>query len=158
MKKIGLWLALMSGTWWLWSGKTDFLIVVFGVVSVLGTVLLFARMDDKAGGSPEYRLGIRPVLYLPWILWEIVKANVDVIKAICSPSLNISPRMIRVKATQKTEIGQVVYANSITLTPGTITLDVRNGEMLVHALTKDTAAGLQTGDMDRKVSRLEGGQ
>ena len=69
----------------------------------------------------------------------------------------MSARMIRVPATQKTEIGQVIYANSITLTPGTITLDVRNNEMLVHALTSDTAAGLQTGDMDRRVTRLEGG-
>ena len=89
---------------------------------------------------------------------EIIKANVDVIKAICRPNMNISPRMIKVKASQTTEIGQVVYANSITLTPGTITLDVRDGEMLVHALTKDTAAGLQTGEMDRRVTRLEGGQ
>ena len=70
--------------------------------------------------------------------------------------MKISPRLISVHASQKTEIGQVVYANSITLTPGTITLDVRNNEMLVHALTEETAAGLMTGDMDRRVSRLEG--
>ena len=153
---VGLWLFILGGTWWLWSGKTDALIVIFGVVSVLGTLLLFLRMDRYSGGRYRYALGIRPLAYLPWIIWEIIKANVDIIKIICSPKMKISPRLISVHASQKTEIGQVVYANSITLTPGTITLDVRNNEMLVHALTEDTAAGLMTGDMDRRVSRLEG--
>ena len=62
---VGLWLFILSGTWWLWSGKTDTLIVIFGVVSVLGTLLLFLRMDRYSGGRYRYALGIRPLAYLP---------------------------------------------------------------------------------------------
>ena len=61
------------------------------------------------------------------------------------------------KASQKTNPGRVIYANSITLTPGTITLDMRGDELLIHALTKDTQAGVESGDMDKRVARLEGG-
>ena len=70
--------------------------------------------------------------------------------------MNISPKMFRAKASQKSIVGQVVYANSITLTPGTITLDVRDGELLIHALTENAADGVLSGDMDRKVTKLEG--
>ena len=68
----------------------------------------------------------------------------------------MSPRLIVVECTQRSDLGRVVFANSITLTPGTLTLDVRDGRVLVHALTAETAEGLQTGEMDRKVTALEG--
>ena len=88
---------------------------------------------------------------------SFVKANLDVAKIILTPSLPISPRLIRVPGTQRTDMGLVTYANSITLTPGTITLDVRDGYLLVHALTAESAAGVRTGEMDAKVTALEGG-
>jgi multicomponent Na+:H+ antiporter subunit E len=69
--------------------------------------------------------------------------------------LPISPHLITVRTSQKTAVGQVIYANSITLTPGTISLDVRDDTILVHALTSDSAAGVEAGEMDRRVSRLE---
>ena len=75
---------------------------------------------------------------------------------ILSPSLPIRPRILQVEASQETDIARVIYANSITLTPGTVTLDVRDGKLLVHALTTDSAEGLLSGEMDRKVSALEG--
>ena len=146
----------MSGTWWLWSAHTEVLIIIFGVFSVWLSLFLFNRMDREAQEHAPYTLGLKPIFYLPYILWEIIKANFDVAKIILHPKLPISPRMIRVEASQKTIVGQVIYANSITLTPGTITLDVRDGEFIVHALTKDTAAGVQSGEMCRRVSRMEG--
>jgi multicomponent Na+:H+ antiporter subunit E len=88
---------------------------------------------------------------------EIVVSNLAVAKVILSPSLPIHPRIVRVAGKQKTPIGQVIYANSITLTPGTVTLDVRDDKFLVHALTSDSAAGLLSGEMDERVARLEGG-
>ena len=80
----------------------------------------------------------------------------QVASVILNPRLAIRPRLVRVKGSQKTELGQVIYANSITLTPGTITLDVRDGEFLVHALTEEAAAGVESGNMDRRVTALEG--
>ena len=68
-----------------------------------------------------------------------------------------TPTIINVKPSQRTELGQVIYANSITLTPGTISVELENGEIMVHALTKGSAADLSTGVMDRRVTRMEGG-
>ena len=69
--------------------------------------------------------------------------------------MNIDPVMIRLKAGQVTEMGQVIYGNSITLTPGTITVDIDDGELLVHALTQSGADGLAEGEMDRRITALE---
>ena len=149
---------LLAGLWLLWSGHTEPLILGFGVVSVLLVTWLRARMERIVGGAEEdrYALGLRWIPYIPWLLWEIVKSNLHVVRVILSPSLPIQPQLVRVVGAQETAIGQVVYANSITLTPGTITLDVRDGRFLVHALTDATADGLREGTMDRKCRALEG--
>ncbi len=149
---------LLAALWLLWSGHTEPLILSFGVASVLLVTWLRARMEAVVGGGADdfYPLGLRWIPYVPWLLWEIVKSNLHVVGVILSPSMPIQPQLVRVKGAQKTPIGQVVYANSITLTPGTITLDVRNGHFLVHALTDTTAEGLKEGTMDRKCHALEG--
>ena len=152
-----LWSLLLAGAWWLWSGHTEPMMIMFGVVSIALVLFISKRLDDQSDDNPPYRLGFRPVFYLPYILWEIVKANIDVAKVIISPSLPISPKVFRAPASQKTVIAQVIYANSITLTPGTITLDLRDGEVLVHALTHDTAAGIEEGGMNRRCAKLDGG-
>ena len=99
---------------------------------------------------------MRWIGYGPWLLWEIAKANWDVARIILKPSLPIKPRLMRIRASQKTDLAKVIYANSITLTPGTITLDVRDDKFLVHALSDEAAADLDTGEMDRRVSAMEG--
>lgn len=147
---------LLAGTWFLWSGHTEPLILSFGVASVLLVAWLRARMDAVDGSREKYSFGLRPALYLPWLFKEILVSNLHVAKVILSPSLPIRPRLVRVKASQRTDMGQVWYANSITLTPGTITLDAHQGEFLVHALTDVTAEGLIEGTMDRKCTALEG--
>lgn len=131
------------------------LIAAFGALSCLGVALLARRMRASEGGVPKPTLTARVVLYIPWLLWEIVKSNLHVARVILDPKLPISPRLVRVKASQRGEGAQVLYANSITLTPGTISLDLRDGWITVHALTKETAEGLETGEMDRRVSGLE---
>ena len=113
-------------------------------------------MERVAGSQREYRLGLRWIPYAPWLLLEIIKSNLDVARAILSKDLKIQPQLVRVKASQKTDMGRVIYANSITLTPGTITLDVRGDEFLVHALLDATADGVRSGEMDRRCAALEG--
>ena len=96
-----------------------------------------------------------PILrYWGWLLIEIFKANIDVAKLILAPRLALSPRMIRVKATQSTDMGVVIYANSITLTPGTVTVDIDGDELVVHAITREFADGLTGGDMGDRVTAL----
>ena len=143
----------------LWSGIFDHaLLWAFGVCSVGVCVWFTKRMHDAIeddGLQLEWTLGWKLIPYSGWLLLEIIKSNLYVAKLILSPSMRISPRVIRVKAGQKSEMGQVLYANSITLTPGTITLDLRDGKILVHALTQETAAGVLTGDMDRRCTAVE---
>jgi multicomponent Na+:H+ antiporter subunit E len=105
-------------------------------------------------GHPIHLLG-GLLLYLPWFAWALIQANIDVARHILSPRLSISPCLIRVKASQKTHLGQVIYANSITLTPGTVAVDVEEGTIEVHALTRSAAEELMTGEMDRRVTHLE---
>ena len=142
--------------WLLLSGHYDAIMITYGVLSSLAVVALMAHfqiLDDEA--LPTH-LGLRLLVYLPWLFKEIVFSNLAVAKVILHPALPIHPRILRVAVSQKTHVGQVIYANSITLTPGTVTLDVRDGQFLVHALTTESAEGLLSGEMDRRVAHLEG--
>ena len=94
--------------------------------------------------------------YWPWLIWQIVLANIDVTRRVLSPGRAISPTLVRLKASQKSDVALVTYANSITLTPGTISVDVEPGEILVHALSRDGAEDLKGGEMDRRVTRMAG--
>ncbi len=148
-------LGWLGVAWLLWSGHTDPLLLGLGAVSCGLVLWLSLRLEIVHRESEPYHLGYRPLLYVPWLLWEIAKANLRVAAVICHPRLPISPSLLRVPASQHTELGQAIYANSITLTPGTISLDVRDGHILVHALTEQSARSLETGEMDRRVARLE---
>jgi multicomponent Na+:H+ antiporter subunit E len=141
--------------WLLLSGHYNATLITYGVLSCLGVVLLMSHLGILDKEALPTHLGLRVFAYIPWLLKEIVVSNLAVARVILSRRLPIHPRILRVRASQKTEVGQVIYANSITLTPGTVTLDVRNGEFLVHALTTDSAEGLLSGEMDRRVAHLE---
>lgn len=142
--------------WLLLSGYFTVFLVTMGALSAVAIVALGRRMEvvDREGHPID--MGWRVFTYWPWLAKEIAKSAWDVARIIVDPRLPISPRLVRVKATQKTAVGVVTYANSITLTPGTISVDVREGEILVHALTRESAAGLLEGEMDRRVTRFEG--
>jgi multicomponent Na+:H+ antiporter subunit E len=145
---------VLYGLWLLLSGHYVPLLLSLGVLSVLVVLFIATRMDvvDKEG-HPVH-LGPRALLYWSWLAWEIVKANLAVTRHILSPRLSISPTVVRVKASQKSELGKVIYANSITLTPGTVSIDIDGSYISVHALTRDFAADLRTGDMDRRVTNF----
>jgi multicomponent Na+:H+ antiporter subunit E len=147
---------VLFGVWLLWSGHYTAVLLSFGGVSCIVAVAIVRRMKivDRESAPIEVTLGA--LLYLPWLLWEIVKANLDVARRILDPRLPISPRIIRVKAGQRHDIARVIYANSITLTPGTVSIDVEGDEITVHALTEEAARGVESGEMARRVTRLEG--
>ena len=148
---------VIFATWLLLSGFFEPLLLAFGVASCLTVVWIAQRMDLVDREGHPIHLGVRMVGYWLWLAVEIVKANIDVAKCIVDPKLPIRPNLFWTKASQHSELGQVIYANSITLTPGTIAMRVTGGKILVHALTAESAAGVETGDMDRRVSALEGG-
>jgi len=147
---------VLCAVWLGWSGHFTPLLLGLGLASCLLVVLVSGRMHivDREGAPLE--LAARAPLYAPWLVWQVFKANVDVARRILSPRLPISPRVIRVKATQASDLGRVIYANSITLTPGTVSLSLEGDEIVVHALTREAAEELESGKMDRRVSRTEG--
>jgi multicomponent Na+:H+ antiporter subunit E len=147
---------MLIAAWLLWSGHAEPLLLGLGLVSVLTVLAITRRMDRFSESEGDEYPGLGLLLYLPWLVWQMFKSNLDVARIILNPRLPISPRLIRVPANQKTETGQAIYANSITLTPGTISLDVRDNQILVHALTEESAAGVEEGEMDRRVCRTEG--
>jgi len=146
---------MLVAVWLLWSGHTEPQMLAFGLLSVLVVLAIIRRMDRFSGSESDEYPGPGFLIYLPWLIWQIFRANLAVARIILTPNLPISPRLIRVRASQKTTTGKVIYANSITLTPGTISLDVRDDQILVHALTTESAAGVESGEMDARVKRTE---
>jgi len=149
-------MAVLFGVWLLWSGHYVPLLITIGGVSSVGVVLLVRRMKIVDGESVPLEITVRAILYTPWLAWQIVKSNLDVARRILSPSLPIHPEVIRIPAGQRTDLGRVIYANSITLTPGTVSIAIRGAEITVHALTRGAARGVEDGEMDRRVCRVEG--
>ena len=142
--------------WLLLSGHYTPFILILGVVSSVIVVAITRRMEVVDQEGHPVHLTWRALIYMPWLMLEILKANIDVAKRILIPSIGISPTMLRVKTSQRSDLGKVIYANSITLTPGTISVDVANDEILVHALSKSGADDLLTGEMDRRVTWMAG--
>lgn len=147
---------LLFGVWLLLSGIFEPLLLGLGVVSCLVVVLIAHRMDVIDREGHPIHLAWRIVIYWFWLALEIVKSNIDVARRILDPKLPIHPLLIRLPASQKSELGLVIYANSITLTPGTVSVQVEVGEILVHAIAEEPAEALRQGDMDRRVSAVEG--
>ena len=147
--------AFLGAAWLLLSGHYEPLILAFGAVSCVVVALISYRMGVVDYESHPIHLGWRLPIYWIWLAWEIVKANVDVAKRIIHPRMPISPTVITLEASQPNELGLAIYANSITLTPGTVTLQVDRGKLDVHALSHEAAADLERGAMDRRVTWIE---
>lgn len=140
--------------WLLLSGIFEPLLLGLGVASCVAVVYIAHRMDVIDHEGHPIHLTWRTVLYFPWLVSEIVKANVDVALAIVRPAMPVEPQLLDVKASQKDDLGRVIYANSITLTPGTVTIATDGSAFTVHALTRAAAEALESGDMDRRVSAM----
>ena len=142
--------------WLLLSGYWEPFLIAAGAASAIAVVWLAHRMDVIDQEGHPIHLGWSALTYWPWLFKEIAKSAWDVAKIIVHPQLPVSPQMVRVKATQRTTVGLVTYAHSITLTPGTVSVEVAGDTLVVHALTREGAASLAEGAMDRRVTRFEG--
>jgi multicomponent Na+:H+ antiporter subunit E len=142
------WLAL-SGHY------TPLLLAIGAVCAALATLAaLRMRILDPEGHPIEWIGGF--AIYFPWLVKEIGKSAWGVTRIILDPRLPISPTLAVIRASQRSPIGIATFANSITLTPGTITVAVSGNDLTVHALVREGAADLECGEMDRRVRTLEG--
>lgn len=154
---IALFVTLMA-LWLLMSGHYTAMLVGVGVGCSIGVVFLSLRMGIADSEALPVHLLPRALLYAPWLAKEVFLANVDVARRILTPRRrpDVSPRLFDVTTTQQSDLGRVLYANSITLTPGTVSIRVHGRRITVHAIAEDVAAGLERGEMDRRITRLEG--
>ncbi len=149
---------VIAGFWLALSGHYTPFLLCIGAVAVLAVIAIAMRMGIIDSEGHPVHLIPAAVTYFPWLLLEILKSAWSVSKAILSPQLPISPTMTIVHASQHTSAGLATYANSITLTPGTITVGVRGNEFTVHALSSNGADDLEAGGMDKRVRQFEGGK
>jgi multicomponent Na+:H+ antiporter subunit E len=129
----------------------------FGVASSVLVVLLAMRMETTDREGLPFHVGGRFFVYFPWLMKEIFVANVHVAKIILDPKLPISPILVHYRASQETDLGRAIYANSITLTPGTITTGVRGDELEIHSLTWFDVDGREEDEMDSRCTWVEKG-
>ena len=154
--------AIILSLFWLGlSGHTEPLALILGLISVALVVTLTSHVAEShhpvgatlPGEHPERLQILRFLLYLPWLLLQIIKANIEVAYLVLRPSW-LNPVLVEFRTTLHSEASQVLLAHSITLTPGTITIDVHEGRYLVHAITPESAESLFQGDMQQRVQRL----
>jgi len=120
------------------------------LVAFLSHDILFENIMDKN----RVIIMIRFLRYLPWLIYQIILASLHVAYLVLSPKMPIDPRVIQFKTKLKSDVSKVTLANSITLTPGTITMDIVDGEFYVHAIDEKSASGLLTSGMESRVARI----
>jgi len=148
--------ATLFAFWLLLSGIYTPFLVLAGLGASVAVASFARRMGTADSEGFPLQLSLAAVMYWPWLLKEIALSGWRVTRIILAPRLPISPALVCFKPSQKTIVGLVTHANSITLTPGTITVRADREEFLVHALTRGGAESLAGSEMDRRVSRLEG--
>lgn len=148
-------LITLAAFWLLNSGHYTPLVLLLGMLSIALVLIISQRMDVVDHESQPIHLTKNIFSYYLWLIKQIIQANVTVVKHIWLGNESISPTLSTIKISQKTDMGKVIYANSITLTPGTIAIDLVEDEIMVHALLAEDVDTLKDGEMDRKVTQLE---
>lgn len=149
--------------WMVLSGRTETKFVVYGILTAVVTTRVtypLLLVPNKDGSKKYYVFGFsipKMIMYFFWLMWQLVLANIDVLLATTGQELNIDPKVVRFRFKADNPMASVVLANSITLTPGTVTMNVTDdGVYEIHALTVGAAAGVLDGGMQKKVADLYG--
>lgn len=146
---------ILAALWLAISGVYKPLILLLGAGSIALVIWLALRMEVVGEEHNPVIYSWRLPLYWAWLMWQIVLANVNVARLILSPG-RIRPRVVKVPVPHESAVARVTYANSATLTPGTVTLLLTKQELTVHALDTWSAAGLKENTMARRIAWLEG--
>jgi len=146
--------ALLAGAWLLWSGFFTPLMLLLGLFSCGLVVYLSKRLSLFETEFHALKLSLRLFRYWAWLAGEIVRSSMEVTRVVLSPSLPISPTLVDIRSSSKYPDDRAILGNSITLTPGTLTIAVVGQRLTVHALTHQGAEELLGGEMERRVAAL----
>jgi multicomponent Na+:H+ antiporter subunit E len=153
----GLVLAL-AAIWFALSGETSPLFLMLGAVSVITALWLAARLGIIGRDASPYHRFVQLLFYLIGLLVQIAVSNLAVMARILGPRSAIDPVLVKVDTRARTDLGKALFANSITLTPGTVTADVEADKLLVHALVREAAPASSFASMDKAAARAADGK
>ena len=140
----------MVAAWLTLSGYFIPMILTFGAISIVLVVWMCRRMGILDGETVPYLSLLPTTSYFVWLFIEIVKANVQVVKAVLSPDLEVSPTLVKIPLNTDIDIAETMFANSITLTPGTVSVDMEPDHILVHALLEEMSAPEDFTEMEKR--------
>lgn len=146
---------LLFALWCIFSGMFDAFHLALGVISCLIVTIISGDLifKDNKITMEHIREGIRFIKYLPWLMYQILLANIHVAYLVLHPKMPIEPSVVYYKSKLKKDISKVVFANSIILTPGTITMDItEDNTYVVHCISQKVADDLFTGEMEERVA------
>jgi len=141
---VAIWLGL--------SGYFTPMILTLGAISIALVLFMCARMGIIDRQTAPYMTMPQTLSYFVWLFAEIVKANVQVVKAVLSPELDISPTLTKIPLPNDNELSKTMFANSITLTPGTVSVEMEEDHILVHALLKEMSKPADFEEMGRRAT------
>jgi len=147
-------LVSLAAAWLLWSGLYKPLLLALGAASCLLSFWLVRRMGYFDDELFALRFSLRLMRYWWWLGGEIFRSSLEVTRIVLDPKMPISPRVVDIKAESPHPFDQVILGNSITLTPGTLAIDVHEGVIKVHSLTEEGARELLAGEMNRRVTGM----
>jgi multicomponent Na+:H+ antiporter subunit E len=162
----GIMFVLLFGLWLVFSGKLVLEFLVLGALASTLVVFMTSHLTTPSRAETYEPLPqsygwllltfLRFLVYLPWLVAQIVIANLQVTYQILHPKLPVSPRLLHFRTRLRAELPQLLLAQSITLTPGTITVDLSRGQFLIHVLSEPQSQVLAAGEMQQRVADVFG--
>ncbi|WP_028468995.1 Na+/H+ antiporter subunit E [Neptunomonas japonica] len=150
------WAVVLSIFWLLLSGFIEPLLLSFGVISVVIVLFILKRMDRAENEPGQIGTSIRLIRYTPWLIGQVFSSAIHVTKLIWGSPDKVSPAIAKINVKDVPASSRVLYANSITLTPGTLSVDLDENEVTVHALHRSSIEELQEGQMEKKITGIWG--
>lgn len=148
---LGQWALILAIFWLLLSGYLKSLLVIFGIISVALCVYVIKAMNDIDGEKRALNFGTKMISYIAWLMCQVVTSSLHVAKLVWGSTKNLSPSIAKLPVSDLPDDTRVIYANSITLTPGTLSVDLDNNEVTVHALHEESIEHLKQGAMTSKI-------
>ncbi|QDP00203.1 Na+/H+ antiporter subunit E [Thalassotalea sp. PS06] len=151
-----IWTVTLAVFWLLLSGYLKPLLLGFGLASVAVVVFLIWRMDNTDKEPQKLTLNPRFYRYLVWLIGQVVVSSLEVAKLVWGSAKNLSPATAKLPITDIPKNSRVLYANSITMTPGTLSVDIDDKHVTVHALDEESIKSLQEGEMASRITKATG--
>lgn len=150
------WAVVLSIFWLLLSGFIEPLLLSFGAISVVIVLFILKRMDKVENEPGQIGTSIRLIRYTPWLIGQVFSSAIHVTKLIWGSPDKVSPAIAKINVKDVPSSSRVLYANSITLTPGTLSVDLDENEVTVHALHRSSIDELKEGQMEKKITGIWG--